>query len=150
MISHRPGRHSSEYCSYTKDGDDESPHPRQQIGWKFLPSSRPLYIIQERYDDLWIEQWKREKNGPTKQKSGKYNEEPAKLNRDVALRAVRPNSLFSVNSCPKITHLFWQDFAKTYTIMHQKQPGSQDLIGFSYEKSAGRRNRQCFLFGKIL
>jgi hypothetical protein len=41
------------------------------------------------------------------------NEEPAKLNRDVALR---PKSLFSkgfsVNSCPKITHLFWEDFIK--------------------------------------
>jgi hypothetical protein len=33
----------------------------------------------------------------------------AKLNRDVALRAVIPNflRLFSVNLCPKITHLFW-------------------------------------------
>jgi hypothetical protein len=41
------------------------------------------------------------------------------------------------------------DFIKTYPIIHQKQ-SSQDLIGFSYEKSAGRRNRQCFLSGKIL
>jgi hypothetical protein len=36
---------------------------------------------------------------------------PGKLNRDVALRALWPKSLFlglfSVNSCPKITHLFW-------------------------------------------
>jgi hypothetical protein len=36
---------------------------------------------------------------------------PAKLIRDVALRALCPNSLFSkvvsVNSCLKITHLFW-------------------------------------------
>jgi hypothetical protein len=62
----------------------------------------------------------------------------------MALRA-----LFSVNPCPKITHLFWLDFIKTYTIMHQKQ-SSQYVIGFSYEKSAGRRYRQCFLFGKIL
>jgi hypothetical protein len=40
-----------------------------------------------------------------------YNEEPAKLNRDVALRALWTNSLFlrlfSVKSCPNITHLFW-------------------------------------------
>jgi hypothetical protein len=76
-----------------------------------------------------------------------WNEELVKLIRDVALRAVWPNSLFSVNSCPKITHLFWLDFIKTYTIMHQKQ-SSQYLIGFSNEKSAGRRYRQCFLFGK--
>jgi hypothetical protein len=79
------------------------------------------------------------------------NEEPAKLNRDVALRAVWPNflTLFSVNSCPKITHLFWLDFIKTYTTMHQKQ-NSQYVIGFSYEKSARHRYRQCFLLGKIL
>jgi hypothetical protein len=32
--------------------------------------------------------------------------------------------------------------------MHQKQ-SSQDLIGFSHEKSAGHRYRQCFLLGKI-
>jgi hypothetical protein len=32
--------------------------------------------------------------------------------------------------------------------MHQKQ-SSQDLIGFSNQKSAGHRNRQCFYFGKI-
>jgi hypothetical protein len=47
------------------------------------------------------------------------------------------------------THLFWWDFTKTYTIMHQKQ-SSQDLIGYAYEKAAGRRHRQCFLFEKIL
>jgi hypothetical protein len=34
---------------------------------------------------------------------------------------------------PKITHLFWLDFIKTYTIMHQKQ-SSQYVIG-SMEKS---------------
>jgi hypothetical protein len=33
--------------------------------------------------------------------------------------------------------------------MHQKQ-SSQDLIGFSHEKSVGHRYRQCFLFGKIM
>jgi hypothetical protein len=33
--------------------------------------------------------------------------------------------------------------------MHQKQ-SSQYLIDFSYEKSAGHRYRQCFLFGKIM
>jgi hypothetical protein len=32
--------------------------------------------------------------------------------------------------------------------MHQKQ-SSQYVIWFSYEKSAGRRYRQCFLFGKM-
>jgi hypothetical protein len=37
------------------------------------------------------------------------------------------------------------DFIKTYAIMHQKQ-SSQYVIGFSYEKSARRRYRQCFLF----
>jgi hypothetical protein len=37
-------------------------------------------------------------------------------------------SLFSVNSCPKITNLFWLDFIKTYTIMHQTQ--SMFLLGF--------------------
>jgi hypothetical protein len=41
------------------------------------------------------------------------------------------------------------DFIKTYTIMHQKQ-SSQYVIGFSYEISAGRQYRQCFLSGKIL
>jgi hypothetical protein len=50
------------------------------------------------------------------------NEEPAKLNRDVALRD------------------------------RIQMQSSQYVIGFSYEKSAGHRymSRQCFLFGKIL
>jgi hypothetical protein len=34
-----------------------------------------------------------------------------------------------------------------YTILHQKQ-SSQYVIGFSYEKSAGRRYRQMFSFWK--
>jgi hypothetical protein len=59
-------------------------------------------------------------------------------------------TLFSVNSWPKITHLFWLGFTKTYTIMHHRKMSSQDLIDFSYEKSAGHRHRRCFLFGKIL
>jgi hypothetical protein len=33
--------------------------------------------------------------------------------------------------------------------MHEKQ-SSQDLVGYAYEKSAGQRYRQGFLFGKIL
>jgi hypothetical protein len=41
-----------------------------------------------------------------------YNEEPDKLNHDVALCVVTSAYspfclLFTVNSCPKITHLFW-------------------------------------------
>jgi hypothetical protein len=41
-----------------------------------------------------------------------HKEEPAELNRDVALRALCPNSLFSkvvfsYTSCPRITHLLW-------------------------------------------
>jgi hypothetical protein len=84
------------------------------------------------------------------------SEEPAKLNREVARRAAERCdrilyflTLFTVNSCPKITHLFWLDFIKTYTIMHQKQ-SFQYVIGFSYEKSEGHRHRRGFLFGKIL
>jgi hypothetical protein len=82
------------------------------------------------------------------------NEEPAKLNRDVALQAVRPNSLFSnvvfryfmSQNNPLVLFGFYQNL----TIMHQKQ-SSQYVIGFSYKKSAGHRYRQiCFLFGKIL
>jgi hypothetical protein len=42
--------------------------------------------------------------------------------------------LFSVNSCPKITHLFLKDFVKTKTIVHQMQR-SRDLISFSELKS---------------
>jgi hypothetical protein len=46
----------------------------------------------------------------------------------------------SVNLCPKITQLFWLDFIKTYTIMHPQKQSSQDVIGPSYEKSAGIDN----------
>jgi hypothetical protein len=55
-------------------------------------------------------------------------EEPAKLNRNVAMRAL------------------WPYFIKTYTIMQQTKY-SRYLIDFSYEKSAGR-HRQCFLLDK--
>jgi hypothetical protein len=74
------------------------------------------------------------------------SEEPAKLNRNVALRALSPNSL-----CSKV--LFGQFFSQNnplilvgfYQSIYQF---SRYLIGFSYEKPAGLRNRQFCLLDK--
>jgi hypothetical protein len=79
------------------------------------------------------------------------NEEPAKLNRDVALRAAWPNSLFSnvvfssfmSQNNPLVLVGFYQTLHH-----HASKQSSHYVIGFSYEKSAGHRHRQCFIFWK--
>jgi hypothetical protein len=59
--------------------------------------------------------------------------------------------LFSVSSCPKITHLFLKDFVKTkpIDIMHQMQ-SARYLISFSDDNSTDRMpmHRHCFLLPK--
>jgi hypothetical protein len=48
--------------------------------------------------------------------------------------------MFSVNSCPKITHLFWWDFIKTYTIM------SFSISHRFFVWKISARRRKCFLW----
>jgi hypothetical protein len=55
--------------------------------------------------------------------------------------------LFSVNSCPSINPLVLVGcYPSLYH--HASNAKSRYLIGFSYEKSTGRRYRQCFILDK--
>jgi hypothetical protein len=80
------------------------------------------------------------------------DEEFAKLNRDVALRALWQNSLFSKvvfssflsQNNPLVLVGFYQNYM--YSCIKRKVIDISSA--FSYEKSAGRRYRQCFLLNK--
>jgi hypothetical protein len=56
--------------------------------------------------------------------------------------------LFSVSSCPKITHLFLLDLIKTYTIMHQTQRSRLHCISSVFHMKNLQDAGQCFLLDK--